>query len=192
MPLPGVRLRSDSTSQTSGEMPRSRAQEPFVASPLLPDTAQSEHILALLRSYCEPPSNISATISALSDELGRYDDEISRCENDISAPGDVASERAKLEDHLSKCRSLLSPIRRMPPEVLTAIFALFKPDLFDQAITPLLRLSHVCARWYTIITGTPILWDFIAMGENAIQEKTMALLSLCLERSGTAPLALYI
>ncbi|KAJ7641061.1 hypothetical protein FB45DRAFT_862325 [Roridomyces roridus] len=177
-------------------MPHPRAQEPLVTSPLLPDAVKSEQILALLRSYYEPPSNISATIFALSDELRRYDDEISRCENDFSTPPawihDVASERAQLQEHLSKYRSLLSPIRRMPPELLAGIFAFLKPSPFDTAIIPLFRLLHVCARWYNIVTGTPTLWDFIAIGENAAHETAMALLPLFLERSGTAPLTVYI
>ncbi|KAJ7641044.1 hypothetical protein FB45DRAFT_1053668 [Roridomyces roridus] len=177
--------------------PGGQLKTPFGTSPLLPDAAQSEHILSLLRSYSEPPSNMEATLSSLSDELERYDDEISRCENDIAAlrarVEQASLERVTLEHHLHKCRSLLSPIRRMPPQVLTSVFALLKPDIkYDDTIVPLLRLSHVCARWYTIVTETPTLWDSIAIDQNAGQENAMMSLSLSLERSGTAPLHLCI
>ncbi|THU86649.1 hypothetical protein K435DRAFT_683220, partial [Dendrothele bispora CBS 962.96] len=52
-------------------------------------------------------------------DLDDYDTEIARLETAISV---LKYKRERLEDYVAKCRSLLSPIRRLPPEILSLIF----------------------------------------------------------------------
>ncbi|KAJ7887436.1 hypothetical protein B0H13DRAFT_1521497, partial [Mycena leptocephala] len=54
-------------------------------------------------------------------ELGCYDEEISRLQNQISA---LIKERTSLASHLEACQCVLSPVRRLPVELLAKIFEL--------------------------------------------------------------------
>ncbi|KAJ7265366.1 hypothetical protein B0H12DRAFT_974405, partial [Mycena haematopus] len=145
----------------------------------------------------------------LSQELLRYDDEISRCEDEIlklrTHMRRVESERAALKDYLVDCRGLLAPIRRMPTEVLVAIFALFADDLRDDsqwraverlAQTTLLTLSQVCVRWHQVALGTPTLWDTLVLRgvdrTPEMVEKAVRLLGIFLDRGEDCPLHLVI
>ncbi|KAK7008301.1 hypothetical protein R3P38DRAFT_3592278 [Favolaschia claudopus] len=64
--------------------------------------------------------------------------------------------------------SILSAVRRLPPEILGEIFLLALPDVdyIDSDVaehikgTPWL-LSHVCRRWRAAIQGNPLLWSNI-------------------------------
>ncbi|KAJ6519096.1 hypothetical protein C8R45DRAFT_1085152 [Mycena sanguinolenta] len=84
----------------------------------------------------------------------------------------VESERAALEAYGVDCHGPLAPIRRMPTEVLVAIFPLCADDLCDDirwraierlAQKPLLTLSQVSKRWHDIALGTPTLWDRLVL-----------------------------
>ncbi|KAJ7437973.1 hypothetical protein B0H11DRAFT_1634368, partial [Mycena galericulata] len=101
------------------------------------------------------------------DELARHDGEISRLRAQLEI---VESDRAALQAHYIACHSFLAPIRRVPAEILTEIFAYcrhhFSTDesLDDEEAKsrlvqgPLLTLARVCFYWYSITMGTPALW----------------------------------
>ncbi|KAJ7474013.1 hypothetical protein FB451DRAFT_1247628 [Mycena latifolia] len=188
--------------------------ESFVPSPLLPEPAQRGQLWSLLRSHCQPPHNLTFAISALSDELERYDAEIARLQAQLDR---IASERAALESYYEDCRSLLSPIRRLPSEILVKIFTLFCPDplptplrsiasilsapgqdpMAQFAQESLLTLSQVCARWHSICMGTPTFWtniqlDSVLWSTPAQTSKMMTLLTNALERGGRSPLSLTV
>ncbi|KAF7335252.1 F-box domain-containing protein [Mycena sanguinolenta] len=186
------------------------------SSHLLADSATIVQIRELLRSHSTPPDYILPLISELSQELVRYDDEISRWEDEISRIRprlrQVESERTALNDYLVDCRSLLAPIRRMPTEVLVAIFALCADhprDANDRrwkvvqrvAKQPLLILSQVCKRWHDVALKTPALWNTIVLGEffykheirtPEVIEKVLRQLKIVLDRGQNVPLHLVI
>ncbi|KAJ7265353.1 hypothetical protein B0H12DRAFT_1011459, partial [Mycena haematopus] len=183
----------------------------FPSSRLLSDRSTAARIRELVRSHSTPPDDIPLPISELSQELLRYDVEISRCEDEIlkfrTHMGRVESERAALKDYLVGCRGLLAPIRRMPTEVLVAIFALCADDLCDDARwraierlaqKPLLTLSQVCVRWHQVALETPTLWDTLVLQEMdrtatpEMVEKELRLLRIFLDRGKDCPLHLVL
>ncbi|KAJ6568627.1 hypothetical protein B0H19DRAFT_862111, partial [Mycena capillaripes] len=108
------------------------------------------------------------------DELARYDAEIARLQAQLRG---TENEHLALQSYYDECRCVLSPVRRLPPEILADIFALCDaatPPEFKRvrdcisssrqaamsvlAHRPLLIISQVCARWHDIVMGTPTLW----------------------------------
>ncbi|KAJ6568911.1 hypothetical protein B0H19DRAFT_938619, partial [Mycena capillaripes] len=145
---------------------------------LLPNDVEKSQVRALLRSHSPPPSHLASTISTISEQLARYENEIPRLRAQLEQ---AEADCAALKEHYDAVRSLLAPIRRLPSEVLVQIFrgcedppdedpdtvepATEDPDssLHNQmarlARQPLLTLSQVCIRWHGIVMGTPTLWD---------------------------------
>ncbi|THU75287.1 hypothetical protein K435DRAFT_619767, partial [Dendrothele bispora CBS 962.96] len=69
--------------------------------------------------------------------------------------------RARLEGHITTCRSLLSPVRRLPWEILTLVFLFLcgEPRWGDASlIPPAFQLSQVCASWRELALNTPTIW----------------------------------
>ncbi|KAJ6618687.1 hypothetical protein B0H10DRAFT_1770268, partial [Mycena sp. CBHHK59/15] len=63
---------------------------------------------------------------------------------------------------LHEMRRLVSPIRRIPPEILHMIFShvvqLDKGDCSPSTAIATLWLAHVSSHWRTVIFGTSPLW----------------------------------
>ncbi|KAJ7767776.1 hypothetical protein B0H16DRAFT_1520716 [Mycena metata] len=105
----------------------------------------------------------------------------------------------------------VSPVHRVPVELLEEIFTLCRPDsspyieryqeirLDRIAQAHLLDLAHVCSRWQIVVNGTPSLWcnidlylsPWAPMPPDAI-ETVMCLLRLSLQRSRTSLLNVHI
>ncbi|THU92385.1 hypothetical protein K435DRAFT_587227, partial [Dendrothele bispora CBS 962.96] len=62
---------------------------------------------------------VKPLLSDAEKDLADYNTEIARSNTAIST---LKYKRTLLERYLTNCRSLLSPIRRLPPEILTLIF----------------------------------------------------------------------
>lgn len=105
-------------------------------------------------------------------ELKKYELVVARYREAIHA---VEMEKKKLEQQINWSRYLLSPIRRIPQEILVEIFSyanstallyvdiegiLFATKPFGIRV-PLLRVSQVCARWRRIIQSTKSLWSIL-------------------------------
>ncbi|KAJ7692090.1 hypothetical protein B0H17DRAFT_1284598 [Mycena rosella] len=163
-----------------------------------------------------------STFSALSDELTQNQNEIARLEGErarVNAKLDaelarVKGERAPLQAYYREVRSAFSPIRRMPSEILVAIFALCakpskelaKKGNFNGSLSvktwthvaslaehPLLTVSRVCIRWHEIALGTPTLWatidlDGSNMWDTQLKNTALELLRVALDRSAKASL----
>ncbi|THV00013.1 hypothetical protein K435DRAFT_606193, partial [Dendrothele bispora CBS 962.96] len=65
------------------------------------------------------------------------------------------------KEKITRVANLLSPIRRLPAEMLTEIFMNYiEPDaqrLYNALPRPLL-LSQICAQWRNLVQLTPRLW----------------------------------
>src|ERR1700685_988533 len=74
--------------------------------------------------------------------------------------------RAGLVTSLQAHKALISPIRRIPPEILAKIFVLCLPDddvvEVDVLDAPLL-LVQICSHWRNIALSTPRLWNSISV-----------------------------
>ncbi|KAG5637258.1 hypothetical protein H0H81_005222 [Sphagnurus paluster] len=91
----------------------------------------------------------------------------------------LADARVHEEKELNFCQHMLSPIRRIPPEVLTRIFgyAIYAEPpaappigvIHNYYTTPArgpsspLTLSHVCAAWRHAVFGLPNFWNDLKM-----------------------------
>ncbi|KDQ51886.1 hypothetical protein JAAARDRAFT_495695 [Jaapia argillacea MUCL 33604] len=102
----------------------------------------------------------------------------------------IASEEAH------QIRGILSPIRLLPPELLSAVFLQCNrtyPNP-DPREAPLL-LTHVCCHWRRVAVSTPMLWSALHVHPHKDQDKLhsyKSLLELFLTRSDTTPLYLRL
>ncbi|KAL0564002.1 hypothetical protein V5O48_018055 [Marasmius crinis-equi] len=104
--------------------------------------------------------------------------------------------------------SLLSPIHRLPPEILTEIFAILCVTVLisPQEIPDIMSISQVCCLWREIVLSTPLLWSdfevtsryYACSSSGKVQEdieEMSALIDrvrLFLERSRNVPLTLTL
>ncbi|KAF7340013.1 F-box domain-containing protein [Mycena venus] len=122
---------------------------------------------ALLTSN-EPPDSSEITfmqsvISKTDDRLAYLDDEISRLENTLQR---LKEERSSLCSYHMRNKAILSPLRRMPAEILGEIFGWTLPSTqaelnrlrFDIADSPWV-LTRVSGRWRAISLSSPSLWS---------------------------------
>ncbi|PBK64120.1 hypothetical protein ARMSODRAFT_918601 [Armillaria solidipes] len=114
--------------------------------------------------HAEP---IGRAIHDLEAKLSECDSEISALETTLLL---LRNARNDLKHSLLAHRSLVSPIRRLPIEILQAIFRdacdidifPYEPtygDLVTTSKTPL-RLSSVCSHWRSVCLSTSELWTF--------------------------------
>ncbi|KAJ7189085.1 hypothetical protein C8R46DRAFT_1056566 [Mycena filopes] len=178
-------------------------RSPFKRLPTPSDFAQ---LHSILRSNLLPPDiapEISKSIQTAIDEapceLARYNAEIEALEKNLAA---LKLDQHTLESYTSGCRSVYSPVRRLPTEVLVEIFDLSEhtPGEEMERITKLhlIRLSQVCFCWRNIAMDTPRLWSTITIDATiwpgCVQSPATMLdrIELVLKRGGKFPLNLYI
>lgn len=144
---------------------------------------------------------ISQLIVEPLEQLRSLDTEISKLQRSID---ELSAKRKQLNDFIVPHQALLSPIRRIPQEVLREIFVQCLPTGHDSVMscqdTPLL-LGRVCSSWRSISRDTPMLWSsiFISIPEPTTREREgvdMGVLIQAvtdwLERSGTLPLSITL
>ncbi|THU98926.1 hypothetical protein K435DRAFT_565375, partial [Dendrothele bispora CBS 962.96] len=88
----------------------------------------------------------------------RCDEEIRKLRAKIDL---LESERNEGYRQIYHYRSLLAPIRRLFPELLSQIFqfACPKTTMTDKIDCPAVRVSQVCARWRELARSTSTLWS---------------------------------
>ncbi|KAL0576697.1 hypothetical protein V5O48_005296 [Marasmius crinis-equi] len=108
----------------------------------------------------------------------------------------MKSRRDDLQQDVARVSSLLSPVRRIPTEILQEIFAFAGAERESNAFgvyatkeSVALRVSAVCNRWRTVALDTPDLWTHFAA---ELQQRYRAPVDLFLVRSKQRPLALTI
>ncbi|KAJ7656165.1 hypothetical protein DFH06DRAFT_476749 [Mycena polygramma] len=183
------------------------AGDMLFSSSLLPTPMAKEQLLSLLRSNSLPAdrSHFDVVIASSRSEVARYDTAIQPLQVLLDR---MIRERAELLHYADGCRSLFSPIRRLPTEIITNIFTLCSPepvsfydpededqwdDMLDRSSQlHLRRLSQVSSRWQDIVMQSPQLWTTIAF--DCQEENQVALveglLSRSLDRSARCPLAI--
>ncbi|KAK7460508.1 hypothetical protein VKT23_009228 [Stygiomarasmius scandens] len=136
-----------------------------------------------------------------------------RLKREKKAASKLISQRKELAGQLGERRrviatlqNLLSPIRRLPPEVLTEVFLQYieirkigqwvgcwsaKTNLLYHVIPPILLLSQVCSSWRQIILAMPCLWSHIQFVVRT-RHPTTQLFNEWLGRSASLPLDISI
>ncbi|KAL0056671.1 hypothetical protein AAF712_016722, partial [Marasmius tenuissimus] len=102
---------------------------------------------------------------------------------------------AEIQNELNEYRNLLSPIRRLPYEVVSIIlflafeenaFASRRDSRYDSSL-----LSSVCTHWRMVALSTPSMWSFVSCDIKIASvdfERVTPAIQTCLGRSGDATL----
>ncbi|KAK0214233.1 hypothetical protein EDD85DRAFT_259142 [Armillaria nabsnona] len=118
-------------------------------------------------------------------DLFRYDREI-QCHLDTVER--LRRDRAEVEEYIKQKKSLLAPIRRLPPELLCAIFK--EATRAEDPISSL-RVALVCSSWRRLALSTHSLWSMISLDFRCPpvpRDSYGAWIPLYLRRSGNEPL----
>ncbi|ESK91756.1 hypothetical protein Moror_10585 [Moniliophthora roreri MCA 2997] len=77
----------------------------------------------------------------------------------------LENKRDGLKRWMEKYRTLLSPIHRLPPEILLKVFSSYCEDnVLEKAHPPrAVRLAMVCGRWRDLVLSTPELWASVTV-----------------------------
>ncbi|KAJ7443405.1 hypothetical protein B0H11DRAFT_1826164, partial [Mycena galericulata] len=187
-------------------------QGTFRSSQLIPTPAQNAELRHILRSNggsLPDAASFNSGDCTVPAELERYDLEIERLQKNLN---NLISERTNLANYVEGCRSIFSPIRRLPTELLALIFGMCCPvdkyhlsskmtvvqELDRIANKHLLQLSQVSSVWHGVVMGTPQLWSIITADtrlwpKSPVPSKTLlSLLASSLKRSGNHPLRVHI
>ncbi|KAJ7792147.1 hypothetical protein B0H14DRAFT_2191111, partial [Mycena olivaceomarginata] len=118
--------------------------------------------ISILRSNSLPPdselSSFRTTISVAPAELAHYDLAINGVQSQLDR---LSSERRTLASYTDGCRSALSPIRRVPVEVLVEIFDLCLAEGMYHLSAATTPEAEGCSLWHYTAMGTPKLWSTI-------------------------------
>ncbi|KAJ6463881.1 hypothetical protein C8R45DRAFT_502323 [Mycena sanguinolenta] len=119
----------------------------------------------------EPPEDselmfIRSVVAETNTRLTRLDDEISTLQEKLA---ELEDKRTALLSYRTRNTAILSPLRRIPPEVLAEIFSWTLPSLTDAlkigsdtAQSPWL-LARISSRWRAVCLSTTSLWSQIAI-----------------------------
>ncbi|KAJ7438210.1 hypothetical protein B0H11DRAFT_1884695 [Mycena galericulata] len=155
-------------------------EHPLPPSDALPTPTQFQELLELLRSN---HFRVQATLQEMLDA------------------------RSRLQAYVDGFRVAVSPVRRLPPEILCEIFGMFsssslfthhspREEMENLAKSELLQISQVCAHWHRLIMGTPSLWSDVAIDPEEWPrdptncDRFLNLIRVALQRSAPSPLHL--
>ncbi|KAJ7498222.1 hypothetical protein B0H11DRAFT_834860 [Mycena galericulata] len=156
---------------------------------VVPQSGSPHH--RLLNSN-EPPEApvvpfIHSVLLRIGTHLACLDDEISslRAQLELLEKG-----RASLSDYHMQNKGIVSPLRRMPPEVLGEIFSwtllsveeAWSCDRFKKS--PWV-LTHICSRWRSISLATPSLWSQVIINYHQGFVPPLAAIETQIERAHT-------
>ncbi|THV01070.1 hypothetical protein K435DRAFT_655997, partial [Dendrothele bispora CBS 962.96] len=181
-----------------------------VGGPSLPPVAQER-----LRNHDVPSDTETSRITALIDQteldINRYESEIAKLEDTLAT---LRARRHELKRYQGEYKTLLSPVRRLPIDILLEIFSavcsesggLYMPktrkvlgqpkDHYIITATTLV-LSQICSFWRGVVENSPRLWSTLAVNLALVTDSTkgdgiQALVDLYLIRSSSFPLSLDI
>ncbi|KAJ7031376.1 hypothetical protein C8F04DRAFT_1110980 [Mycena alexandri] len=147
---------------------------------------------ASLDSLVERRAQMAEEPEPASGALEKFDADI---ENARSVLKGLLREREDTHDTLEAHRTILSPIRRIPPEVLGEIFfhCLPKDTFFPSATRSPLLLTQISSNWRCVALATPSLWTSLAI-KLSISSciPNLELIRTWIARSGSRPLSFHI
>ncbi|KAJ6530067.1 hypothetical protein DFH09DRAFT_994695 [Mycena vulgaris] len=103
---------------------------------------------------------------------------------------ELLEERNPLDTEIRKHEGAVSPLRRLPAELLSLIFKFTLPPYSPEEISGPWIVGGVCRRWRTVALSHPTLWSTIVLdfSEAEPTSETHAALEVQLERSRGCPL----
>ncbi|KAJ7435432.1 hypothetical protein FB451DRAFT_272076 [Mycena latifolia] len=168
----------------------------LLARPDLSLAPPSVDLTRLLTSNDVPHSSeIPNVLKALSDHEARLALLDAQIESMQSTLAELARERNEIAESLRQHHVILSPVRRVPPELLGEIFSLTLPwsrHIHNVvAHQPPWRLGHVCALWRHAAVTYPALWRYFDLSPSfttPVNQYPLPMLETTLLRSGNLPL----
>jgi hypothetical protein len=157
--------------------------------------SEKESELDRLRREIVDTQDTLATLLAIENPADDTDylAEVERCQ---SALNHLVRNRDEASGVLEKHRVSLSPVRRLPPEVLGEIFLHCLPGgafVTPAPLQPPLLLANVCTMWRSIALSTAGLWSSVAVKVSGFDVHPHTdLVKLWVERSGTHPMSFQI
>lgn len=102
---------------------------------------------------------IRGTLLAVHSDISQLDHEIARLQTTLQR---ISVKREAFHKFASEHESFLSPIRRLPPELLAEVFMNRLPAELSPTRDEndnIMVLSHVCKHWRDVALTTPMLWS---------------------------------
>ncbi|KIJ39440.1 hypothetical protein M422DRAFT_175208, partial [Sphaerobolus stellatus SS14] len=106
---------------------------------------------------------LEASLGEMSKSMDVLDSKMAILQGELAQ---LASQKQKIADDAAICNDLISPMRKLPPEIMGEVFKEcvlndVDPDTRIPHISPKsapLLLLHICRRWRRIALGTPRLF----------------------------------
>ncbi|KAJ7062327.1 hypothetical protein C8F01DRAFT_1284860 [Mycena amicta] len=155
-------------------------------------------------NYCPTDDEIHEINNLLlepSHEIQHLDRKIAEIQKSLD---DVVRQRTRLTEYVDAHKALLSPIRRVPLDILSEIFISCLPTERNCVMSPgeaPILLGHICSYWREIALSTPSLWaslhfvdDLSTLSSNRKQKAEQRLDAAIrwVGRSGKCPLSISI
>ncbi|KAF9066387.1 hypothetical protein BDP27DRAFT_1544413 [Rhodocollybia butyracea] len=156
-----------------------------------------------LRSEFGPFVVDSKRAEGLKEMLAMADKDIEDCDSEVARLYDristVQAEKQRLEKQRTKLWALLSPIRRLPNELLLLIFQFVcqqTPNRIEPCFVishlPTMAISSVCSRWRELALLSPSLWANLDVQVSYRNMAVSTAVARYLERSRDCPLTLKL
>jgi hypothetical protein len=153
------------------------------------------NIVSKTRSNAFSFDTVAELLKTSESELQEYDEEIKRLKGRIFALG---GRKKKLEAYTVALRPLLSPIRKLPLDVLGSIFeeansVAIIADRGSTSSVPANLFTSVCSYWRTLALGMSSLWSNIQLKVDfRLEQQQTKLLTTLIILSQASPLTLLI
>ncbi|KAF7980615.1 hypothetical protein HWV62_37398 [Athelia sp. TMB] len=166
----------------------------YADSIIVPSSPQPTHIGTNYAPTTSERLHIQANLVGAETDLAQLD---SAPEHLKAAQERLQLKRSILRQYSTEHAALLSPIRRLPPEILAAIFMHLLPKTWAthrvDARRNRMLPSHICQHWRALALATPGLWANISVkidGWNI--DGKLECIKLWRARSGSCPLTVIL
>lgn len=148
-------------------------------------------------------AEIKGYVSLVNDKVSDYDARIAELQAALQA---ITRQREQLHETVTAHEALVSPLRRLPPEILQIIFVWClsqnRNAVMHASEAPVL-LGRICSEWRRISLATPELWASLHIvppnvnfsnptSSTARFQRKRDLISMWLGRSGACPLSVSL
>ena len=100
----------------------------------------------------------------------------------------LQSEQRRQYDLLHAHKALLTPMRRLIPDLLLEIFR----HCHDQFVEAPMRLSGVCRKWRELVLSTPTLWTLVLLQDTMQAPRIVPFARACVTYSGSCPIKVVL
>ncbi|KAI3615362.1 hypothetical protein WG66_003680 [Moniliophthora roreri] len=168
----------------------------------IPHTVYPPIPLDVIRSNLIPSKtdikHVAAIVEVEETELEQYESELARLRRIMDK---LEAEKSALSERIERRKSWMSPIRKLPNEILDIIMsATCLSNRYTLSISPKTNtlqaypynLSHVSSHWRSIVTSCPRMWTSFHVDVFGLRRDIQPLLQVYLKNSRDLPLRVRI